>query len=158
MDSLTEHFDLERVTFGDVRALGGEVIEVPVKPNKIAAHHVEELGEDLARFMCSFTGRGYGLTRETSVYADTRYVREPGYDSYGLKLFVDGNRIVIGRVAVLMDETILTTYVRHLRALARPKPEPPEVVINMPDNFRFGEPESPGESGKKPTEPDSTAE
>ena len=128
-------FDLEQAALKDVRALGGEVVEVPLKPDRHAPKYLELLGEDLARFMCDFTGRGYAMTRETLSAGDTRYVREPGYEAFGLKVFSDGQRIVVGRVAVLMDEMILRNYVKHLKRLLIPIPETPAVTIDLPDSW-----------------------
>lgn len=135
---LKDVFDLENVALRDIRALGGEVIEVPVREGRYAPKYIELLGEDLARFMCQFTGRGYALSRETLATGETRYVREPGYEAFGLKLFVDGNRLIVTRVAVLMDETILRNYVKHLKSLlAEPEPAP-KVTIDLPDHWGSG--------------------
>ena len=135
---LKDVFDLENVCLKDVRALGGEVIEVPARPDRHVPKYIELLGEDLARFMCAFTGRGYALSRETMAMGDTRYVREPGYEAFGLKVFVDGNRILIGRVAILMDESILRNYVKHLKRSLVEVTDAPKVTVELPDTWGFG--------------------
>jgi hypothetical protein len=137
MAELKEIFELEQAAVRDIRAQGGEVLVVPLKGDRYAPKYMEDLGQDLARFMTQFTGRGYELSRETMLAGDTRYVREPGYEAYGLKLFVDGPRILVGRVAVLVDETILRSYLKHLkRKLVEEQPRP-RVVIDLPDDFEF---------------------
>jgi hypothetical protein len=138
---MKEVFDLEHVEIRDVRAQGGEVIVVPLKPNKPASQHVVTLSEDLARFMCNFTGRGYDVSRETMAGGDSRFVREPGHDAFGLKVFSDGNRVLIARVAILEDETIYQSYVRHLKSLTIEEVEKPKVKIDLPDDFSFGAPD-----------------
>ena len=96
------------------------------------------LGEDLALFMRNFTGRGYDVSRESFATGDSRFMREPGHEAFGLKLFVDGNRILIGRVAILEDETIFRSYIRHLKSLTQDEVEKPKVKIDLPDGFTFG--------------------
>lgn len=142
MGIMTEVFDLEHAEIRDIRAENGEVILVPLKPGKLATLHVLTLCEDLARFMCNFTGRGYDVTRETMAGGDSRFVREPGHDAFGLKVFADGNQIIIGRVAILEDETIFQSYVRHLKSLIAEEVVKPKVRIELPEGFSFGEPES----------------
>jgi len=134
-ESLKEVFDLEHAALKDVRSLGGEVIEVPIRSEFFAPKHIEELGQDLARFMRNFTGRGYDLSQATLAVGDMRYVREPGHEAYGLKLFAEHGRVLIGRVAVLEDEAILTNYVRHLKRYLVKETEKPKVRIDVPDDF-----------------------
>ena len=131
---------MEHAEIRDIRAQGGEVIVVPLKPDKLASQHVVTLGEDLARFMCNFTGRGYDVSRESMATGNSRFVREPGHDAFGLKVFSDGNRVLIGRVAILEDETIFQSYVRHLKSLTIEEVEKPKVKIDLPDDFSFGAP------------------
>jgi hypothetical protein len=145
MLTLKDVFDLQNSSLKDVRALGGEVIEVPLKQGRHAPKYIELLGEDLVQFMCRFTGRGYALSRETMSAGDTRYVREPGYDAFGLKLFVDGSRILIGRVAVLMDETILRNYAKYLKRAQVEEVAPAKVDIQLPDNWCPGTIELPAD-------------
>jgi hypothetical protein len=147
--AIIEVFDVEHADIKDVRALGGEVIEVPMKPNQIASYHLDELGEHLANYMCSFTGRGYALSRETLTMGEARYVREPGYEAYGLKIFVEGNRIMVGRVAILMDESILRGYLKFLKSLTLVDKPKPKVEIDLPANFGFA-PEPPAAEPEKP--------
>lgn len=138
MGSLKDEFDLEHAEIRDIRAQGGEVIVVPLKPGKLASPNVLPLSEDLALFMRNFTGRGYDVSRETMATGDSRLVREPGHEAFGLKLFVDGNRILIGRVAILEDETIYRSYIKHLKSLTQDEVKKPTVKIDLPDGFTFG--------------------
>ena len=105
MSSLKDSFELEHTEIRDIRAQDGEVIVVPLKPDKLARQYVLPLAEDLARFMCNLTGRGYEVSEETVTDGDARFVREPGHETFGLKVFSDGNRVFIGRVAILEDES-----------------------------------------------------
>jgi len=146
MVSIKEIFDLEHAEIRDIRSQGGEVIVVPMKPGKLARLNVLTLGEDLARFMCNFTGRGYDVSRETMSTGDARFVREPGHDAFGLKVYSDGDRVLIGRVAVLEDETIYQSYIRHLKNLLVEEVAKPKVVIDLPVDFKFEAPEKPKES------------
>jgi hypothetical protein len=147
MSSLKDVFDLAHAEIRDIRAQGGEVIVVPLKPGKLASQHVLALSEDLARFMRNFTGRGYDVSRETMAGGDSRFVREPGHDAFGLKVFADGDRVLIGRVAILEDETIYQSYVRHLKSLTAEEVEKPKVKIDLPDDFSFGAPDVGKEQG-----------
>jgi hypothetical protein len=45
-------------------------------------------------------------------------VREPGHETYGLKIVGEGNRVIVKRVAILEDETFMNRYVRYLHRLA----------------------------------------
>jgi hypothetical protein len=139
MPLLKDVFDLERAAIRDIRGTEGEVIEVPLKPGKLATLNLDALGEDLAQFMCNFTGRGYALSRETLATSDIRYVREPGHEAFGLKLIIDGNRILVGRVAILVDETILRNYLKHLKLHLTEEPEKPRVHVVLPDDFDFAQ-------------------
>jgi|GEM_PF-494341 len=138
MVSLKDIFDLEHAEIRDIRAQGGEVIVVPLKAGKLARQHVLTLGEDLARFMCNFTGRGYDVSREAMSTGDSRFVREPGHEAFGLKVYSDGDRVLVGRVAILEDETIFQSYIRHLKTLIAVEAEKPKVTIDLPDGFTFG--------------------
>jgi len=138
MVSLKDTFDLEHAEIRDIRAQGGEVIVVPLKPGKLASPNVLPLGEDLARFMRNFTGRGYDVSRESMSTGDARFVREPGHEAFGLKVYSDGNRVLVVRVAVLEDETIFQSYIRHLKILIAVEVEKPKVKIDLPDGFTFG--------------------
>ncbi len=155
MATLKDVFDLEQAALKDVRALGGEVIEVPVRPGNIPSKYMEDLGEDLAQFMRMFTGRGYDLSRESSItMANTRFVREAGHEAFGLKLFADTSRIIITRVAILEDESILPNYVRHLKSYVQAEEAPkPQVTIDLPDDFSFGAFEPPKEEPPKDEPP-----
>lgn len=148
MSSMKDVFDLEHAEIRDIREQGGEVIVVPMKPDKPASQHVQPLAEDLARFMRNLTGRGYEVSEETVTDGDARFVREPGHETFGLKVFSDGNRVFIGRVAILEDETIYQSYVRRLKSLTIEEVEKPKVKIDLPDDFSFGAP-----SAKKEEEP-----
>jgi len=138
MGILKEVFDLEHAEIRDIRSQGGEVIVVPMKAGKLANQHVPTLGEDLALFMRNFTGRGYDVSRETMSTGDARFVREPGHDAFGLKVYSDGDRVLVGRVAVLEDETIFESYIRHLKTLIAEEVVKPKVVIDLPDDSAFG--------------------
>ena len=113
------------------------MIVVPLKPGKLASPNVLPLGEDLALFMRNFTGRGYDVSRESFATGDSRLSANRVTRHSGLKLFVDGNRILIGRVAILEDETIFRSYIRHLKSLTQDEVEKPKVKIDLPDGFTF---------------------
>jgi hypothetical protein len=135
METLKDVFDIERVALRDIRAQGGECIEVPLRQDRIASRYLDLLGEHLATYMARFTGRGYSLSRETMSMANTRFVREPGHEAFGLKVFVDGNRILISRVAILEDESILPNYVRHIKLCLVEEAPKPKVSIDLPSDF-----------------------
>lgn len=147
MDDITDVFDLARAEIRDIRSAGGEVIVVPLKPDKaMTEERVELLGNDLARYMSKFTGRGYDLSRETRALGGIRYVREPGHQAFGLKLIAENRRVLIGRVAVLEDESCMANYLRHLKMMIEPVTPPHKVEIGLPDDFVFG--------SEKPTQPE----
>lgn len=142
MSSLKDSLDLKHAEIRDVRAQDGEVIIIPMRQDKPAGQQVQPLAEDLARFMCNLTGRGYEVSEETVTNGDSRFVHEPGHETFGLKVSADGSRVLVARVAILEDETALRGYVRHLSSLIVEEVEKPRVKVDLPDDFSFGTPDA----------------
>lgn len=121
MTDLTEYFFLERTRIDDLRDLGGEVMLVPLKEGINYRIALEVLSQNLASFIQRELGKGYTATKIG--YQDEWLVREPGHQSYGLKLYREAGKIIITRVAILEDETLLPRYCQYLKNLAQSPPE-----------------------------------
>lgn len=118
---VSEYFLLDKVRIDDLRDLGGEVILVPLKEGVNYRVALEVLSRNLATFIQQELGKGYTATKIG--YQDEWLVREPGHQSYGLKLYCEAGKIIITRVAILEDETIFHRYCRYLKELEKTSPE-----------------------------------
>lgn len=118
---VSEYFLLDKVRIDDLRDLGGEVILVPLKEGVNYRVALEVLSRDLAHFIQKELGKGYTATKIG--YQDEWLVREPGHQSYGLKLYYEAGKIIITRVAILEDEEIFRRYCHHLKNLGQSPPE-----------------------------------
>ncbi len=121
MSDLKDYFLLTKTRIDDLRELGGEVIIVPLKEGVNYRVALEVLSRNLASFIQNDLGKGYTATRIG--YEHEWLVREPGHQSYGLKLFHEAGKIIIIRVAILEDETIFRRYCEYLKGLASSPPE-----------------------------------
>jgi len=110
---LRQYIDTDCAEVVDARATAGEVIRLPIRPQVLAAQALSVAADNLSWFLEQVTGRGYQKAEE--VYGAGYTVREPGHQAYGLKVTVEGNAVIIARVAVLEDETIFRRYVEYLR-------------------------------------------
>jgi len=115
LDNLKEYFALEKTRIDDLRDLGGEVMLVPLKEGVDYRRALEILSRNLANFIQEKLGKGYTATKVG--YQDEWLVREPGHQSYGLKLYYEAGRIIITRVAILEDETIFRRYCQYLKEI-----------------------------------------
>ncbi len=122
LPNLSDFFDLSKVQIADLRDWGGEVIICPLKEGVNCQKALELLANDLALFIRKELGKGYSATKVGYEYE--WLVREPGHQSYGLKLFPEGRKIIISRVAILEDETIFRRYYEYLK-------EPPAPPLDQ---------------------------
>jgi|UniRef100_A0A7C3Z0P5 hypothetical protein len=113
MENLKEYFILDKVRIDDLRDLGGEVMIVPLRERVDYRRALEVLSKNLAQFIQKELGKGYSATKIG--YQDEWLVREPGHQSYGLKLYHEAEQIIITRVAILEDESIFKRYCQYLR-------------------------------------------
>ncbi|MEO0080392.1 MAG: hypothetical protein ABIK44_06940 [candidate division WOR-3 bacterium] len=110
---LRQFVDIDRAEVVDVRALGGEVIRIPLLGGGLLINALSAVADNLAWFMEQATGRGYQKAEE--VYDIGFTVREPGHQAYGLKVHSEAGMVIISRVSILEDETIFRRYVRYLQ-------------------------------------------
>jgi len=113
LNLLRQSVDTDQATVVDARATGGEVIRIPMRPMLPPIQVLSAVADNLAWFMEQVTGRGYRKHEE--VYDLGFTVHEPGHQAYGLKVNVEGNIVIIARVALLEDETVFHRYVKYLR-------------------------------------------
>jgi len=113
---LKNYFDLKRTRLDDIRDYGGEVIILFLKEGVSLTEAVEVLSWEIAKFLQNETGKGYSPSKEPGMGIEW-IVREPGHETYGLKVVGEGNRVIVKRVAILEDETFMTRYVRYLHRL-----------------------------------------
>ena len=113
LNLLRQYVDPDSAQVVDARATGGEVIKVPLRPKVLAMQAVSAVADNLSWFLEQLTGRGYQKAEE--VYGAGFTVREPGRNAYGMKATVEGNTVIIARVALLEDDTIFQRYVNYLR-------------------------------------------
>ncbi len=112
-EGLRRYVDLDRAQVVDDRARGGEVILIPLLNPIAPLPALSAVAENLSWFMEQATGKAYTPVEE--VYDVGFIVRAPKHEAYGLKVQVDGDTVVISRVAILEDETIFQRYLNYLR-------------------------------------------
>ncbi|MEO0087700.1 MAG: hypothetical protein ABIK77_06180 [candidate division WOR-3 bacterium] len=114
---LRNYFDLKKTRLDDIREYGGEVILLFLKEGISLNEAIEVLSWEIAKFLQNETGKGYSPSKEPGMGIEW-IVREPGHETYGLKIVGEGNRVIIKRVAILEDETFMNRYARYLKQLA----------------------------------------
>ncbi|MEO0089331.1 MAG: hypothetical protein ABIK78_05995 [candidate division WOR-3 bacterium] len=114
---LRDYFDLKKTRLDDIRDYGGEVIILFLKEGVSTIEAVEALSWEIAKFLQNETGKGYSPSKEPGMGIEW-IVREPGHETYGLKIIGETKRVIVKRVAILEDETFMNRYVRYLHRLA----------------------------------------
>jgi hypothetical protein len=110
---VSQYVDTDRAEAVDARAHGGEVIRISMRERILPIHALAAVADNLSWFLEQVTGRGYQKAEEA--YDAGFTVREPGHQSYGLKVNAEPGIVIITRVALLEDETIFQRYVNYLR-------------------------------------------
>ena len=113
LKAMRQFVDTNQAAVVDARSMGGEVIKIPILNMMQVLQSLDAVAENLQLFMERVTGRGYRKAEE--VYNVGFTVREPGHQSYGLKLIEDEGSVVISRIAILEDESILKRYADYVR-------------------------------------------
>jgi hypothetical protein len=114
LQAMRQFVDTNQAAVVDARSMGGEVVKIPILNMMQVLQALDAVAENLQLFMERVTGRGYRKAEE--VYNVGFTVREPGHQSYGLKLIEDEGSVVISRIAILEDESIFQRYVNYVRS------------------------------------------
>lgn len=110
---LRQYADTDCAEIVDSRAYAAEVIRIPLRQHVLPTLALSATADNLASFLEQVTGRGYQKAEE--LYSGGFMVREPGRESYGLRVMAEGGNIIVSRVALLEDDTVFQRYVNYLR-------------------------------------------
>jgi hypothetical protein len=114
MKEIKEFVDFNRSRIGDARITQGEAIILALKPETEPNIVLSWIIDDLRKFALKTNGWLYYPHRDP--YSSSYRLYEPGKESYGYKVYIEGDKIIIKPIALIEDLTFLKRYFEHLKA------------------------------------------